>query len=177
MAVLCRLSYSSGEADDRGWMRRLPLIALALLAACSRSPLPTSPPSTAPLFSDGSAIIETEAGRVTATVRIAETEAARERGLMGVRHLDPEAGMAFLFDQPTTATFHMKDTLIPLAIAFWDREGRIVAIEQMVPCRADPCPLTRAPSPVTGALETNPGFFGRHSVRVGDRIRLGRDRV
>ena len=150
---------------------------MLLLAGCARSPLPTSPPSTAPLFSEGVAFIDTDQERVTVSVRIAETAAARERGLMGVRRLDPDAGMAFLFPEPTTAAFYMKDTLIPLGIAFWDEEGRIVAVDQMVPCRTVPCPLTRAPSPVVGALEVNPDFFARHAVEPGDHIRIGRDRI
>jgi uncharacterized membrane protein (UPF0127 family) len=152
------------------------LVALAVLAACSDggSAVP-SPTRTSPsLFGSGLAVIETDAGDVRLEVEVADTQPARERGLMNRTRLDADAGMAFVFDSPISAAFWMKDTLIPLSIAFWDAEGRIVAIEDMEPCRADPCPLTQAPGPVVGALEVNQGFFADHGVRVGDRIRVAR---
>ena len=67
----------------------------------------------------------------------------------------------------------MKDTLIPLSIAFWDEDGRIVGIQDMEPCTADPCPTYGSPEPYVGALEVNQGFFDEHGVVIGDRIELG----
>jgi uncharacterized membrane protein (UPF0127 family) len=113
-------------------------------------------------------------GPVTLRVEIADTPLARSRGLMGRRHLAPKAGMAFLFDHPTENRFWMKNTLIPLSIAFWGEAGRIVSIVDMVPCREGPCPLYSAGTPYIGAVEVNRGFFRAHGVRVGDRVELQR---
>jgi uncharacterized membrane protein (UPF0127 family) len=106
-------------------------------------------------------------------VEIADTPAERARGLMGRASLGTDEGMAFLFDSPTTAPFWMKDTRIPLSIAFWDANRRIVAILDMEPCRRDPCPTYAPAVPYVGAVEANQGFFREHAVRVGDRVELG----
>jgi uncharacterized membrane protein (UPF0127 family) len=66
----------------------------------------------------------------------------------------------------------MKDTPIPLSIAFWDRRDRIVALLDMEPCRADPCPTYDAGVPYVGAVEANQGFFANHGVTTGDRVEL-----
>ena len=108
--------------------------------------------------------------------QVADSPATRERGLMGRSSLDANQGMIFLFDDvsdgPVTSEFWMKDTLIPLSVAFWDQQGRIVGIRDMVPCTKDPCPTYASPEPYTGALEVNMGFFDEHGVTTGDRIEL-----
>ena len=91
---------------------------------------------------------------------------------MGRRSLAPDAGMVFLEDGPTDATFWMKGTLIPLSIAFWSSDGRILNLQDMEPCRADPCPLYRSTAPYVGAVEVNRGFFEAHDVTPGDLVRL-----
>ena len=111
---------------------------------------------------------------VTVRVEIAETPETRRTGLMHRRRLPPDAGMAFLFDTATVYRFWMKNTLIPLSIAFWDRSGRIVAILDMAPCRTDDCRLYSPGKPYIGAVEVNQGFFRRHGVKVGDRVELER---
>jgi len=108
-------------------------------------------------------------------VEIADTPQARRQGLAGRTSLGRNAGMAFLFDAPTRDAFWMKDTLIPLSIAFWDRQGRIVAIFDMQPCTADPCPTYRPDVPYVGAVEVNLGFFQEHGVKVGNVVELGGD--
>jgi uncharacterized membrane protein (UPF0127 family) len=80
--------------------------------------------------------------------------------------------MAFLWDEPVRARFWMKDTRIPLQIAFWDARGRIVAILDMVPCRTEPCPTYRPDRPFLGAAEANAGWFTEHGVAVGDTVSL-----
>jgi uncharacterized membrane protein (UPF0127 family) len=97
-------------------------------------------------------------------VRVADTDDERRRGLMGVDSLGPDRGMLFVFGEPTTGGFWMKDTLIPLSIAFV-ADGDIVAIEEMTPCTAEPCPTWDAGgAPYTMAIEANEGWFGRHGV-------------
>ena len=112
--------------------------------------------------------------RVALHVEIAETEATRQRGLMDRASLARDAGMAFLFDSPVQIGFYMKDTLIPLSIAFWDQTRRIVTILEMTPCRADPCPDYFAGRPFVGAVEANKGFFSEHGIAIGDEVELER---
>jgi uncharacterized membrane protein (UPF0127 family) len=122
---------------------------------------------------DGSrAIIETDSGDVVVHLEVADTAAEREHGLMGRRELAGDSGMAFVFPEDTTASFWMKDTLIPLSIAFYDDAGRIVRILDMQPCRQDPCPLYNPHVSYRGALEVNLGAFRRWGVHVGDRLRM-----
>jgi uncharacterized membrane protein (UPF0127 family) len=101
---------------------------------------------------------------------VARTPEARAQGLMGVESLPNNGGMVFLWDAPTTDAFWMKDTLIPLSVAFFDGDGRITAILDMTPCRADPCELYQAPGSYVGAIEMNRGAFERLGVKVGDTV-------
>lgn len=105
-------------------------------------------------------------------VRIAQTQAEREEGLMHVMALAPDDGMAFVFDGPVTDRFWMKDTLIPLSVAFVDEAGRIISVSNMDPCTADPCPTYTAPGPYTMAVEANLGWFHDHGLGVGSDVRL-----
>ena len=87
---------------------------------------------------------------------------------MNVAHLDPDQGMLFTFDGPTTSGFWMKDTLIPLSVAFWRSDGRVVDIIDMTPCTTDPCPVYYPSAPYVAALEMNLGWFRGHGVEIGD---------
>lgn len=107
-------------------------------------------------------------------VEIAETPEARQTGLMHRTSLGSDAGMVFLFDTSTTGGFWMKDTLIPLDIAFWAHGGRIVDILHMTPCTKEPCPLYPPGHEYVGAIEANAGYFARHGVTIGDVVRLER---
>jgi uncharacterized protein len=125
-------------------------------------------------FGSGSAVIDTGERRVTLTVELATTPAQQAQGLMHRRRLAPNAGMAFLFGTPRRGQFWMKNTRIPLSIAFWGANGRILKILHMTPCRADPCPLYDPRVAYVGALEVNRGAFGRWGVTRGDRITVRR---
>jgi uncharacterized membrane protein (UPF0127 family) len=105
-------------------------------------------------------------------VDVADTPAERRRGLMGVEHLPRNGGMAFVFRRPVSSVFWMKDTLIPLSIAFVDEQGEIVTIRDMEPCRSDACPRYAAARPYVLAVEANRGWYQEHGVRVGDRAEL-----
>lgn len=106
-------------------------------------------------------------------VQIAETDQAREVGLMNVTRMADTVGMAFVFPQTTSISFWMKDTLIPLDIAFWDPQGRIVSVFTMTPCTADPCKLY-SPNVYLDAVEMNAGLLSAHGVAVGDTVTLSR---
>jgi uncharacterized membrane protein (UPF0127 family) len=135
------------------------------LASCSST-------SSSPEFGHGTLSISTSNGSVTVEIRTASTPEARAQGLMGQAHLPENAGMAFLSDEATDTPFWMKDTTIPLSVAFWNSRHEIVDMLDMSPCTSDPCPLYRSSSPYVGAVEVNRGFFEQHGVHVGDRIRL-----
>jgi uncharacterized protein len=115
---------------------------------------------------------ETGGGPAVLEVAVARTEKERARGLMHVRWLPRDAGMAFVWTEPTLSGFWMKDTLIPLAIAFVDERGRIASIREMRPCRAEPCRVYRSDAPYVMAIEANAGWFERRGVETGDRAVL-----
>jgi uncharacterized protein len=118
------------------------------------------------------AIIQTGDGEVVVQVEIADTQAERARGLMGRTELADDAGMVFSFPQDSTSAFWMKDTLIPLSIAFYRADGRIVRILDMEPCRRDPCRVYDPRAVYRGALEVGQGAFRRWGVEVGDTLRV-----
>jgi uncharacterized membrane protein (UPF0127 family) len=123
-------------------------------------------------FGHGTAIIDM--GRETALVQVevAQSPEQRARGLMGRRSLPPDAGMAFVFFEKHRGGFWMKDTLIPLSIAFFDQDGTILRILDMDPCKQDPCELYDPRVAYWGALEVNQGAFERWGAQEGDVIRL-----
>jgi uncharacterized membrane protein (UPF0127 family) len=125
-------------------------------------------------FPHGTAELRTPQRTVTVRVELASTTAQLRQGLQGRRSLARNAGMAFLFARDTRGPFWMKDTLIPLSIAFWDRRGRIVRILDMAPCTSDPCKLYDPKVTFRGALEVNRGAFGRWGVRPGAVVKIRR---
>ncbi len=103
-------------------------------------------------------------------VELALTPAQMARGLQRRRSLPPDEGMLFVYSQPVRSEFWMKDTLIPLSIAFIDGKGRILDIQEMVP--DDGSRRYRSPLPYLYALELNRGWFKKNGVGVGDRVIL-----
>jgi uncharacterized protein len=149
-------------------MRSLVLsFALLALAGCGGDGVVQSP-------AQPRAVIETSDGEVEIDVEIADDDAERERGLMERTELAPDDGMIFVFPNDVSGAFWMKNTLIPLSIAFYARDGRIVKILDMEPCREDPCRLYDPRVSYRGALEVNQGAFDRWNVHEGDRVRLER---
>ncbi len=126
-------------------------------------------PQTLPLHE---LAIETDRGPVLLKVEIASTPEAWQRGLMYRERLPEDRGLLFLFPQATGSPFWMKNTLIPLSIAFADQNGKILRILDMEPCTKDPCPTYYPGVAYRQALEVNQGWFARHGVKEGDRWRL-----
>ena len=173
-------------------MRRAALIVSVLfLAACggeeASSPPTTTvsgqeatsteeaaPPTRSEPEESGPVVrIETaEGGEVVVPVEIADSPEERQVGLMNRESLPEDAGMIFLFDQDEVGGFWMKDTLIPLSIAFADADGTIVSILDMEPCEADPCEIYEPGVSYRSALEVNQGAFSRWGVQEGDRLTL-----
>ena len=146
-------------------MRLAPLLLL-LAVACGSAEEASDPNASAALS------IRTEGGTVSLAVQVADTPEERQTGLMGHESLSPYDGMAFVWEEPVVSTFWMKDTLIPLSIAFWDDDGRIISILDMDPCTEDPCPSYGPAEPFVGAVEVDRGTFERHGVTLGDRVQL-----
>src|SRR6266508_2775764 len=97
-------------------------------------------------------------------------EPARERGLSNRAELPPGTGMAFLFRGDTQIPFWMKDTLVPLQIAFVGGDGRVVGVFEMPPCRADPCPTYAPTRPYRYAVELRSDGFTAAGIHEGDRV-------
>ena len=130
--------------------------------------------ATGVTFPHGTAVIRTPARAVQVRVEIAETPAQHQRGLSGRRALAANSGMAFLWKSDVRAQFWMKDTSVPLSIAFWGRGGRILRILDMAPCRRDPCKIYDPHVAFRGALEVNRGAFARWGVRRGALVTIRR---
>jgi uncharacterized membrane protein (UPF0127 family) len=96
---------------------------------------------------------------------VAADHASRATGLMFRRSLAPNHGMLFVFQDKSPQCFWMRNTLIPLSIAFVDDDGRIVNIEDMAPMTENShC----SKEPVRFALEMEQGWFQRRGVSAGD---------
>ncbi len=123
-------------------------------------------------FGRGTATITAPTGtpRVVLKVEIARTDAERARGLMNRRSLAAKAAMVFLHPSDNRGGYWMKNTLIPLDIAFYNGRGKILRILTMQPCRRDPCRVYDPNVVYRGALEVNAGSFRRWGVRTGDRV-------
>jgi len=139
--------------------RRLVCLGLLGLVACAagRSTVP------APVL--GTTVVEV-AG-VSLTVEVADTPDLRERGLMERSALRPDHGMVFVYPDERQRSFWMKNTPLPLSIAYIDSQGRIVHMADMTPFDTSPVPSRR---PAMYAIEVEQGWFDRKAVRVGDKV-------
>lgn len=171
----------------------LVLLASLLAAGCGGGGEAASqPPESSPETTNEASTIEASAGGVAAiselptetvvirtsggeevrvTAEIADDNAERQKGLMSRPEgsLPEDAGMLFVFGREMPLSFWMKDTLLPLSIAYIAGDGRIVDIEDM-----EPLDETSHPSaePAKYALEVNQGFFAERGVEVGDTVEI-----
>jgi hypothetical protein len=102
------------------------------------------------------------------TVEVAATRAHRGRGLMFRKSLPDDRGMLFIFPEEQLLDFWMRNTSIPLSIAFADASGRIVRIADMQPFSDA---QVSSGAPARYALEVNAGWFAQRGVRAGDDLR------
>lgn len=124
-------------------------------------------------FEQGTVSIIQGTKRVTLAVEVANTPPTRALGLMNRTHLDERAGMLFLFEESGRWSFWMKNTLIPLSIAFIDQRGEIVDIQDMKVApdpKEGPFEFYQPEKPYQSALEVNQGFFKRQGIRVGAKV-------
>jgi uncharacterized membrane protein (UPF0127 family) len=154
------------------------LMAALFVSACygDDTPPPTVRPTPAPsvTFARANLLLDTKEGSKLIDVEVAETREQHELGLMHREALPKDSGMVFVFFELTEGGFWMKNTLIPLSIAFFDVDGEILKILDMQPCAEEPCTIYDPGVEYMGALEVNQGAFERWGVEEGDFVRLNR---
>jgi uncharacterized membrane protein (UPF0127 family) len=106
---------------------------------------------------------------ITIKAELARTQEERSQGLMRRTYLADGRGMLFIFDRDQILSFWMKNTLIPLSIAFIAADGRIIEIKDMQPHDLSSVVSSRS---VRYALEVPQGWFDRAGVRTGDIVNL-----
>jgi uncharacterized protein len=116
-----------------------------------------------------SAVVFAAEGSPRLKIEVARTPEERGRGLMGRQVLDPDSGMLFVYQQPSRSRFWMKDTLIPLSIAFIAADGTVLGILDMQPETEE---SHGSDQPYIYALEANQGWFAQHGVAVGQRASI-----
>jgi uncharacterized protein len=108
--------------------------------------------------------VELTAGIHLIRAEVANTAETRARGLMFRKYLGPNEGMLFVFPEPEAVCMWMKNTLIPLSVAFLDAKGGIVSISEMQPqTETSHC----AAAPAKFALEMSGGWFAAKGIRAG----------
>ena len=135
--------------------RLLLLLAASSIATVLAGPLPTT---------------RIEVGTQTLIVEVASSETDRQRGLMERTELADGHGMLFVYNAEAYRSFWMKNTLLPLDIAFLDGTGLIVDIQTMTPLSTQ---LHRSAAPARYALEVPAGWFAAQAVGPGGQIGLG----
>lgn len=154
----------------RSWKAAVALAGALVVVGCGAG-APTEVPPLHPSV-DGypEALVELADGEVQLAVKLADTAERREHGLMEVEDLPDGTGMLFVFDTERTGGFWMKNTLVPLDIAYADAGGEIVSILAMEPCVADPCDVYDPGAAYQVALEVPQGWFDQVGVEVGDTL-------
>ena len=112
-------------------------------------------------------VVQLNAGLYLIRAEVAADFASRAQGLMYRRQLASNAGMLFVFEQPGEQCMWMKNTLIPLSVAFLDDDGAIINIEDMAPQTLQSHCARR---PARYALEMNRGWFAARGIKPGTRI-------
>jgi len=136
--------------------RVLVLLLLAAAAPVVRAQQPPLP------------VVELGAGLYRIHAELADRDDTRTIGLMQRTSLAPSSGMLFVFDRSAEHCMWMKNTLLPLSVAFVDERGTIVNIENMQPQTEDPHCAAR---PARFALEMAQGWYAERGIRAGMRLR------
>ena len=108
-----------------------------------------------------------QAGIHLIKAEVADNDATRAKGLMFRERLGPNEGMLFIFETRSRQCFWMRNTLVPLSIAFIDDDGTIANIEDMQPKTEDSHCSAR---PIRYALEMEQGWFGKRGLKAGFRL-------
>jgi uncharacterized membrane protein (UPF0127 family) len=138
------------------------ILALSLSACAGKKAVTDSPNPTLKTAA-------LAAGSASVMAEIARTEVERERGLMFRTSLEDGKGMLFIFDRDERLSFWMKNTRIPLSLAYISSDG---TIRQIVELEPESLASVQAERSVRYALEVPKLWFSRVGVVVGDRVRL-----
>ena len=111
-------------------------------------------------------------GKTPLRVEVVDTLEQQEQGLMFRQSLPENEGMLFVYKEPQEMSFWMRNTFIPLDIAFVGADGIILNIHQARPL--DESVLYRSAGSAKYVIETNQGWFSRHGIRPGDKVTFGR---
>lgn len=145
---------------------RIVLLALVLLTY-------SAGPVLAPARADDAqelphALFTTAAGaEVRLSLEMADTPEKQSRGLMFRTELPEDVGMIFIFPGETRVGFWMKNTLLPLSIAFITSEGKIIDILDMQPQTET---VHTPQANYRYAIEVNQGYYARHGIAIGDTV-------
>jgi uncharacterized protein len=130
------------------------VFSISLVTGCNASKLPK---------------VNAEIHDKTYTFEVASTSEARKTGLMFRKKLGKDSGMLFVYNRELILNFYMKNTLIPLDIAFINADFKIIDIQEMQPL--DETTIT-SNGEAQYALEANHGFFKRLNLKSGDKIQF-----
>lgn len=166
MAVSAAVLLVACAGDDGG--DEVPADAVEVEDTGS-APDPAGVPPLLDVIDSWPETIVTVDGTVTVRAKVADEPARRQQGLMNVPDLPDDVGMLFLFDEPRQGGFWMKDTLVPLDIAYV-LDGEVVSVLQMDPCDADPCPTYDPGTAYDAALEVNQGALAAEGIGEGSTV-------
>ncbi|MCX6111867.1 MAG: DUF192 domain-containing protein [Proteobacteria bacterium] len=108
-------------------------------------------------------------------LKVAYSTKAQEHGLMGVEDLREDTGMLFVYEKPQYLSFWMKNTLIPLSIAFVEPDGKISAIYDMYPqpgVKDNELAIYPSPTPVMYAIEVPLGWFAIKNIKRNSYVKI-----
>lgn len=142
-------------------MARIVALAVSILLATSATAATTQ-------------LVAALLGGTKLNLEVVESNEDRARGLMFRSALPQNQGMLFVFETEQPLTFWMKNTLLPLSIAYLDAKMKIVDIQDMNPEPAMVRELRRYPSakPAKFALEVNQGWFKKHKIGLGTQLKI-----
>lgn len=141
-----------------------------VMAACGDDNAdPAATPTAARGLITARLTVESDGRSATISVEIAATRREREQGLMFRQQLAEDAGMLFLFPSDDSIGFWMRNTYVPLTIAYVDASGRVLELRDGRPLDES---ILRPSQPYRFVLEVNQGWFERHGFGPGARIRL-----
>lgn len=145
------------------WIKTAGAALLALLLALAPAAQAQDAPQQLPT-------VQLTAGMHLIQAEVARTPGQRQIGLMHRKEMPVNTGMLFVFEQPGTQCFWMRNTLLPLSIAFLADDGTVVNLADMAPMtETSHC----SAKPVRYALEMNQGWFAKRGIQAGARLRGG----
>ena len=168
---MTQLSRNAGNWSRLGVGKTvLGLCLLCLVAAsCGPEPKPASQDARSKSEAkDTHPAVRLTIGGRHADVEVVSTEEERQTGLMFRQWLAPDSGMLFVFEDAAPRSFWMKNTWIPLSIAFIDDSGIILNVLEMA--ANDTTARYQSAGPARFVLEMNAGWFQKHSIKPGDSV-------